>query len=435
MQRQSSVDESGGHRLGAFRIVDEVSGSRLESTFSRVGLAATACGVLAVLVLLDVVLTSFGSSSPGASEDAFALQFVTRDGRVLGGKDGGAVVALSPLTLYENLPNQAGPKYRTNAYGLRGGAVARQASGPRVVVVGGSAAFGLRVPEDATFSAQLASRLSGVEVLNAGVSGYLSGQELALVATQLLELEPDVLVVFDGWNDVYDPYWWSRFGDGHRPHPGVNNGFRTLEDRLVRYREIQESPWAALQEAGNALVRRTTVLAALAGMLGSEPETRPSRGLGPAERAAIADRYVSNLRTLHGLARARGIEMLVVVQPELGQYLPAATRSRLTGQPSADFIDGDEYAVYFPELYEEFRGRVVPELRNAGIPVIDATAGFVGTAEPRNLFVDAVHLSPAGHGRIAEMLAKPVASRLQAGEPDASGLPSPSALHPERRGR
>ena len=62
-----------------------------------------------------------------------------------------------------------------------------------------------------------------------------------------------------------------------------------------------------------------------------------------------------------------------------------------------------------PELYAEFRERVVPELRAAGIPVIDANVMLAGIPEPRSLFVDAVHLSPAGHARIADMLSQPVA--------------------------
>ena len=370
---------------------------------------AVALAALAAAIFLYVAVTALVDSPGGAHGDGFSLRFVTHDGRVLGGEDTGPAVALSPLTLYENLPNQTGPKYRTNAYGLRGGSVSREPTRPRVIIVGGSAAFGLRVPESATFPAQLEARLDGIEVLNAGVSGYLSGQELALVAHRLLDLAPDVLVVFDGWNDLYDPYWWARFGDPERPHPGVNNGFRVLEDRLVRYREVEESPWVGLQEAGSALVGRTTVLAAMAGALGKAPEVPADAGLSATERKQIAARYVRNLRTLHALAQARGISMLVVVQPELGQHLPAEKRSRLAGQPSADFIAGDAYAVYFPELYAEFRERVVPELRAAGIPVIDANVMLAGIPEPRSLFVDAVHLSPAGHARIADMLSQPVA--------------------------
>ncbi len=292
-----------------------------------------------------------------------------------------------------------------------------------MIVVGGSAAFGLRVPEHATFAAGLESKLAGVEVLNAGVSGYLSAQELALVVTRLLDLGPDVLVVFDGWNDVYDPYWWSRFGDGTRAHPGVNNGFRSSEDRLVRYGEIQQDPLVALLEAGRTLLHRSSVLGALASWLRSEPGADPGGSLSDAQRSAIARRYVANLRKLHDLTNARGIGLLVVVQPELGQHTTPEKRSQLEGRSTADFISGDAYVAHFPEIYPGFRRQVVPALRSSGVRVMDASARFASLPAPKALFVDAVHLSPKGHEQMAQLLEKPVARLLAPTRPNDASAP------------
>jgi len=391
-----------------------VSGSRLESIFSRVGLVAMALLALFVLLLLDFALTARLSPNPSSESDDFSLHLLTRDGREIGGRAGGAAVALAPLTVYENVPNQRGQKYRTNELGLRGSEIALEPTRPRAIVVGGSAAFGLRVPELSTFAARLEARLAGVEVLNAGVSGYLSAQELALVVTRLLDLGPDVLVVFDGWNDVYDPYWWSRFGDGERAHPGVNNGFRTMEDRLVRYHEIEQEPLAALFEVGRTLVRRSSVFGALARWLRPEPGGDSGGSLGAAQRSAIANGYVANLRKLRDLTAARGIGLLVVVQPELGQHVAPEKLTQLEGRLTADFISGDAYVVNFPEIYAGFRRQVVPALRSSGVRVIDASARLASFPAPQALFVDAVHLSKKGHDQMAQILEKPVARLLEA---------------------
>jgi lysophospholipase L1-like esterase len=390
-----------------------MNGGRLESFFSRVGLVATALLALFVLLLLDLALTTCFSPDSSSESDDFSLHFVTLDGREIGGRAGGVTVALRPLTVYENAPNQHGPGSHINAFGLRGSEIALEPTRPRVVVVGGSAAFGLRVPERATFAAGLESRLAGVEVLNAGVSGYLSAQELALVVTRLLDLRPDVLVVFDGWNDVYAPYWWSRFGDGKRAHPGVNTGFLTIEDRLVRYREIQRNPLAALLEAGQTLLSRSSVLGALANLLRPESGADSGGGLDDAQRSAIASGYVANLRKLHDLTSARGIGLLVVVQPELVQYMTPEKRSQLEGRSTGNFFSGDAYVVHFPETYSEFRRRVIPALRASGVRVIDASERFARLTAPQALFIDPVHLSVNGHDQMARILEEPVARLLE----------------------
>ena len=392
-------------------MVGEVSGSRLESIFSRIGLVVTAVLALLALLVLDVALTAKFSPGVASDNEAFSMHLVTSDGRDLGGQPGANAVALKPLTLYENVPNPDSQKYRINEFGLRGGETEREPTRPRVVVIGGSAAFGLRVPERDTFAVELESRLNGVEVLNAGVPGYLSTQELALVATRLLDLGPDVFVVFDGWNDVYDPYWWSLFGDGERAHPGVNNSFLTLEDRLARYQEIQKEPLTALHEAGRAFVRISSTLGWVARWLHTEPGVDSGAGLTDAQLSDIARAYVTNIRTLQHLANARGAELLVVVQPELGQHMAPERLSRLEGRPAADFISGDAYAIRFPEIYANFRDRVIPALQSSGVRVIDASARLSSLPSPDNLFTDAVHLNAQGHERVAEILEEPV-SRL-----------------------
>ena len=39
------------------------------------------------------------------------------------------------------------------------------------------------------------------EVINAGVGGYTSGQEYLYLVTDLVQYEPDLVIVYDGWND------------------------------------------------------------------------------------------------------------------------------------------------------------------------------------------------------------------------------------------
>jgi hypothetical protein len=101
-----------------------------------------------------------------------------------------------------------GVDLRTNALGFRGPdwTSAKPDSGVRVALVGDSHAFGLGVPFAATAGEVLAGMLrrcgiARAEVLNFGVNGYNSRQELGVLRGYVLGFHPDVLVVLPTSND------------------------------------------------------------------------------------------------------------------------------------------------------------------------------------------------------------------------------------------
>src|SRR5262245_41457465 len=70
-----------------------------------------------------------------------------------------------------------------NSLGFRGPEVARElaADRRRVLVLGDSFAYGIGVEDDETFSARLQALEPRLDVLNSGVNGYGTGQELLLL--------------------------------------------------------------------------------------------------------------------------------------------------------------------------------------------------------------------------------------------------------------
>ncbi len=101
---------------------------------------------------------------------------------------------------------------RVNALGLRGGEVeAKQPGEVRVIALGDSLVYGQGVAEEDTLPAQLESRLNAggdkdsarkYSVINAGVRGYSTGQEMDLLAELRDKVEPDIVVLFWYWNDL-----------------------------------------------------------------------------------------------------------------------------------------------------------------------------------------------------------------------------------------
>lgn len=101
-----------------------------------------------------------------------------------------------------------GIPFSVSAQGFRSPAVEipKPAGARRVLVLGDSVAWGAGVREEETFSRQLEAMLRGelacpVDVVNAGVSGYGSIEELDVLQHEGIAFEPDVLIVYHVEND------------------------------------------------------------------------------------------------------------------------------------------------------------------------------------------------------------------------------------------
>ncbi len=390
---------------------------RVERIFARLGIVMLALALLGAVFAVDL-LTSGDPAATG--EDAvtgtFDMRLVTRDGRPVGGLASGVELALTPFGFYENRPNQVATKkshgvrvaYRINSAGLRGPEPESPPARPRVVVVGGSAAFGLRVSEEATFQARLGRQLPQLEILNAGVVGYLSGQELSLSVHRLLALQPDLIVAVNGWNDVYDNYWWSVVSGDRGAPSASNSNFRILENRLAAYRRVQSDAGPALAQALQTIHRRSRILSILTGWTRGESASSSILPFDESWRSALVEQYVDNMTTLRDVARSRGARLLVVVQPEMAQVMGTALAGYLRQSGRRHLIPGDGYWIHFPDLYREFRRQAVERLAAGGVAVVDASerlARVGGGGDGARFFVDPVHLSPIGHDKLAEALA------------------------------
>ena len=136
----------------------------------------------------------------------------------------------------------AGVVYATNSRGLRGPEidVARVPERERVIVLGDSLVWGFGVAEGETLCDVIASLRPEVDVLNFGVAGFGTGQELMLLEAEGLAYRPDrVILVFTLANDVED----SFYPDSAESYPA--NIFH-LVDGALQVDRFALSPWARL---------------------------------------------------------------------------------------------------------------------------------------------------------------------------------------------
>jgi lysophospholipase L1-like esterase len=130
-----------------------------------------------------------------------------------------------PVLGYSLKPGYEGGDIRVNQLGFRGPEVSieKPKNVLRIVAIGDSTTFGL-AGEGCPYPAQLEGLLNSnretprFEVINAGVEGYSSIYALRLIETRIAQLEPDLVIIYVGWNDLYST--WPFQPNLPRPPPG-----------------------------------------------------------------------------------------------------------------------------------------------------------------------------------------------------------------------
>jgi lysophospholipase L1-like esterase len=233
----------------------------------------------------------------------------------------------------------------------------------RIVVLGDSIAAGYRIPrtEDA-FPALLEKRLRDaglpVEVLNFGVTGYNTEQEVETLRTRALAFDPDLVVLAYCHNDR------------RPPDPRIVQALREAEGGR-RVLPLAEAERLLIHSALYRFLRYAVLEAR------REEATEP----GPGDAGNTVE---PSLRELAGISRQEGFPVLLAVFP------------------------------YLPKLYEEEHAREHAKLerlaRELGLHHLDLRPAFNGCRADRGqkLRFDRYHPTAAGHRCAAEALAASV---------------------------
>ena len=282
----------------------------------------------------------------------------------------------------------------TNALGLRGPEVPRTPvpGTERVLVLGDSVAFGFRLEQGDTFAVRLEQELEqrdggSFEVLNGGVEGYNTVNELAWLRSSLLDLHPTTIVLVFNLNDYdYGPVMGSM---------GVltlDQSQRVKSDSLAMRSEF----WLLLRW-----------LVATQGRVwigqGPAPTVTPAPGdespFNPFDRFVSVlrkkyyaeptderwQRMVDALRDMATLCRERGIRLVVAIVP-----------------------DGDQIGVASPDLTPQ--RKLAEVCRTLALDCIDLQPSFAAAGDDM-LYLDIMHPNAEGQ----QIMAREVAAHLLAG--------------------
>ena len=228
-------------------------------------------------------------------------------------------IELDPYRVYRLAPDQRYDSITIDHLGLRGPepAVPKPRDLLRVLCIGGSVVFGYGTSSDATAPPAVLERLLAakappgwrVEVVNGGIGGYVSRQELALLLDLAPLLEPDVVVVVDGGNDLLSPF--SNAG-----RIGLPWGYVRFEQAFAEFKRHEARPATLLSDFARSAADGLAARSRLFGLLASR--LAPPAPRIPLDADGVAAIYGRSLEALAVFARRAGAGLLVVLQPVWG---------------------------------------------------------------------------------------------------------------------
>jgi hypothetical protein len=335
-------------------------------------------------------------------------------------EDGQLKFAIAPFTIYKNLPNQRTKEVTINARGFRGAEFSIiPDKRTRIIVVGGSNAFGSGVASDNETAVSIFGKLNPrYEVINAGVVGFASGQELAYIVTELADYHPRIIIAFDGWNDLHSQWYHTAWFPKQKTKDemGYNSTFFSfqIEKKLIENYNTQVGLFSSFGRFFNVVVDKSLILSwlrkkverlkqRLAYKNNANSAVSEYRGAASDDYFnAILETYTRNLIKMSDFCRSQGIKFIVVFQPELGLKINKNPEEQ---KLLANYTYGNSsYAKEFPALYKKFLEGSKDILKKSKIDYLDINSEAAFINDKKTLFIDAVHTNNNGNEIIAKTI-------------------------------
>ena len=280
---------------------------------------------------------------------------------------------------YEMLPNALNPwtnvEELLNGSGLRGREIKleKPAGEFRIVTLGDSTTFGAKVETHQTFSYILEKQLRAeginANVINGGLPGTNIWQQVLFFERKLAAMHPDLVIVYSGPNFRKDLYY-IRHNMSKVPKHGMS--------QFALYRLLRR--WIKPVSASGVYSQHVQAY-----FPDREPEV-------PEEMMVIDTR--EDLARLKQVCDRIGAKVVALAVMPLHAFLSA--------QEDGVGIDSPEWSQYY---HTANLATLIPEqAKTLGIDTIELQNDFYQHFNNGELFADQVHLSPAGHKLMAELL-------------------------------
>ena len=211
-------------------------------------------------------------------------------------------------------------------------------------------------------------------VVNGGVGGYSSNQELLKLLRDALELEPDVVLSYHGVKEVR----WVTM-----PYPMTSDYMQTFLEKVLRYSASSTffpNTVRYLRSHARSDGKRVTEVVG-----------------GYKTEKSHARYFLKNVRLMDAAAKEFGVAHISILQPFalVGNY--ASVVKREYPELHAKVVAEDSTLPMYEELFAIQKAQ--------GIPLLDWTATFDHlTEKDPQIYRDRCHLTPVGNKIIAEKM-------------------------------
>ena len=266
-------------------------------------------------------------------------------------------------------PNQNFSTLNINSIGFRGAEIEDKDTFS-IFVIGGSTVFGVgSTSDDYTIPAILEQQIShkynldNFQVINAGIPFADSFRELHLIKNNILELNPDIIIIYDGWNDSV-----------HK---------RSFEEAI-----IQKNNDEGIKFKNFPFYRTPFVINSILTETVNEDEIIQK------ENSEVINNWKNNIMEICRLGKNENFKTVIGIQPIVGLGNKILTEGE---SKYLDKLNSDS-----PEIIIGFT-KQINDLKNTCDIVIDLTKAFDESDEA--IFFDQGHMSNLGNKIIAEKLA------------------------------
>ncbi|HEX9925195.1 MAG TPA: hypothetical protein VGD99_21240 [Anaerolineae bacterium] len=353
---------------------------KFEATLGRIFLAVIS--VLVTVLGVDTISTWFISPRSPIEQD-FPVGLVRRpQPYTMFGGTADAAIETAEATVH------------LNSLGYPGAAPARvkPANEYRIFVLGGSTVFLGEPPIPVLLEEAFHQNgAQHVKVYNFGVISSVSGMELARIVFEISELEPDLIMMYNGGNDLLSPFRQD-------PRPGYPLNFIVYEHNPLLESEVRSYPTGALLAYGSNIAR-TLFPNYFSRRFANLEQLRADIGWGSdAWKAEIARIYVENLVKADKVSLAFGADFIAFAQPMV--YF----KDEVAPEEEAQAFHG-ERRPYVLEMRERVRQEVEKQRElNNHLKVIDLTDIYDTT--PDWVFTDSIHTQQASKSVVVQEMYK-----------------------------
>ena len=271
------------------------------------------------------------------------------------------------------VPDQHLNTININSYGFRSDEFAREKldNDYRIFVVGGSSTFGYGASSnEKTIPGQLDKifKNKNVEIINAGIGGATSSEEKYLIENDILQLDPDMIIIFDGGNDVrYEQVGLKNYSEIKIKNPYKFNNYKFYRTPFVIWENFLRFNHDGLK----------------------------STEINESMNNKISTNWGNNMRDICKIAIENNIRMAIFIQPLLGYEKPLSDHeSKMFNGSKKEMSQNIKKLDSLIELSHNLKSDC-PE-------VYDLTNIFKNTSEP--IFLDDIHLNEKGNYIIAEKI-------------------------------